>query len=229
MRSMKNKYMVFLVGMLLSVASVRSQQHFAFPSYKGLVMAGYQGWFNTPGDSSGRGWHHYQRRGVFGPGSCEIDCWPDVREYPTSYATPFVYAGGDTARVFSAYDAATVNLHFKWMKDYGIDGVFMQRFVAEIRNASGRRHFDKVLDNAMAAASRYRRAISIMYDLSGMAPGEEGIVLKDLDELTKKYGLLDGAERQKDRSMRNGRGESLGDRTGGGLGKGSTYLHHNGR
>ena len=194
-----------MIGMLLLVVQLRSQRHYAFPSYKGLVMAGYQGWFNTPGDSSGRGWHHYERRGVFAPGSCEIDLWPDVRDYPTTYATPFVYADGQTARVFSAYDAATVDLHFKWMKDYGIDGVFMQRFVAEIRNPGGRRHFDRVLDNAMAAAGKYHRAISIMYDLSGMAPGEEGIVLKDLDELTKKYELL------------------------GSRGKTPTYLHHKGR
>ena len=165
-----------------------------FPTYKGLVMAGYQGWFNTPGDSSGRGWHHYERRGRFAPGSCEIDLWPDVREYTTTYQTPFSYADGQTASVFSAYDSTTVNLHFKWMKDYGIDGVFMQRFVAEIRNASGRRHFNKVLDNAMAAARRYNRAISIMYDLSGMLPGEEQILLHDLDDLSARYDLLHGSK-----------------------------------
>lgn len=161
-----------------------------YPHYEGLVMAGYQGWFNTPGDGAGRGWHHYEHRGVFQPGSSEIDFWPDVSAYAKTYETPFVYADGSHARVFSAYDSSTIDLHFKWMKQYGIDGVFMQRFVTEIRNPSGKMHFTKVLDDAMKASGKYGRAISIMYDLSGMQPGEERIVLKDIDELSVRYGLL---------------------------------------
>jgi hypothetical protein len=163
-----------------------------YPSYEGLVMAGYQGWFNAPGDSTGRHWHHYERRGVFAPGSCEIDLWPDTREYAKTYPTPFKFSNNRTANVFSAYDASTVRLHFKWMKDYGIDGVFMQRFVAEIRNPSGKQHFNTVLDNAINAATQYDRALCIMYDLSGMHPGEEQLTLADLDELTVKYDLLHG-------------------------------------
>jgi hypothetical protein len=193
---------VTVVFFALFLGAIAQKQR--YPSYNGLVMAGYQGWFNTPGDSTGRNWHHYERRGVFGPGSCEIDFWPDTREYTKTYPTSFQYADGSTASVFSAYDAATVQLHFKWMKDYGIDGVFMQRFVGEIRNASGKKHFNAVLDNAMAAAKKYDRAICIMYDLSGMQPGEEEMTLRDLDELSAKYDLLHGS-------------------------LSPTYLHHHGR
>ena len=35
----------------------------AFTSYKGLVMAGYQGWFNAPDDGADRGWNHYSNHG----------------------------------------------------------------------------------------------------------------------------------------------------------------------
>lgn len=189
------RIIVSILFLCLLTGSMRAQSaHTAirYPSYNGLVMAGYQGWFNTPEDGAGRGWHHYARRGVFAPGSCEIDLWPDVREYKKTYATPFKYADGSTARVFSAYDKETVFLHFRWMKDYGIDGVFMQRFVAEIRNESGRRHFNKVLDNAMEASRKYDRAICIMYDLSGMQPGECAFVLRDLDDLSRRYDLQHG-------------------------------------
>lgn len=55
-----------------------------YNSYKGLVMAGYQGWFNTPDDGSGRGWHHYNGPKGFRPGSCSIDFWPEVSEYKNS-------------------------------------------------------------------------------------------------------------------------------------------------
>lgn len=164
---------------------------YQYPDFNGRVMAGYQGWFNTGSDGAERGWHHYERRSKFAPGSSEIDYWPDMREYKIKYPTDFKLSNGQTAQVFSSYDASTVNLHFKWMKQYGIDGVFMQRFIAEIRNVSGMRHFNHVLSSAMSASRQYKRDICIMYDLSGMQPGEELFLLKDLDRLTKQYGLLE--------------------------------------
>ena len=42
-------------------------------SYKGLVMAGYQGWFNCEGDGADRAWTHYSKSGKFEDGSCTID------------------------------------------------------------------------------------------------------------------------------------------------------------
>jgi len=154
-------------------------------------MAGYQGWFDTPGDGSGRGWYHYERRGQFRPGFCTIDLWPDVSEYPQTYETEFVYEDGSKARVFSSQDSTTVDVHFRWMKEYGLDGVFMQRFVGEISRPSGKKHFDMVLSYAMESAIRYERAISIMYDLSGMPQGGENILLKDIEELSVKHHLFD--------------------------------------
>lgn len=75
------------------------------------------------------------------------------------------------------------------MEEYGLDGVFMQRFVAEVRNPSGMRHFNRVLDNAMWAANHHGRAISIMYDLSGFRPGQEGFVLQDIQQLDRLFNL----------------------------------------
>ena len=58
-----------------------------YHSYKGLVMAGYQGWFNAPDDGANRQWHHYTGPDGFRPGSCTIDFWPDVSEYEKTYET----------------------------------------------------------------------------------------------------------------------------------------------
>ena len=161
-----------------------------YNSYKGLVMAGYQGWFNTPDDGSG-GWHHYNGPKGFRPGSCSVDFWPEVSEYKKLYKTEFTFEDGKPASVFSSYDESTVELHFKWMNQYGLDGVFMQRFVSEIRNESGLKHFNKVLNSAMKAANKYERAICVMYDLSGMKPGEEGLLLKDIAEIARQYSIKD--------------------------------------
>ena len=160
-----------------------------YNSYKGLVMAGYQGWFNAPDDGAGRGWYHYTGRNGFKPGSCTIDLWPDVSEYDKVYQTDFVFEDGTPATTFSSYDASTVDTHFRWMKEYGLDGVFMQRFVAEIRNKSGLKHFNKVLGSAMDAANKYNRAICVMYDLSGMVPGEEQILLRDIKDVAERHSL----------------------------------------
>ncbi len=160
-----------------------------YNSYKGLVMAGYQGWFNAPDDGAGRGWYHYQGRQGFKPGSTNVDLWPDVSEYPKLYDSPFKFDDGTIAQLPSPYDYSTVDTHFRWMKEYGLDGVFMQRFVGEVSNASGKRHFNQVLDNAMRAANKYERAICVMYDLSGQGKGVEERLLRDIDEVSRTHHL----------------------------------------
>ena len=195
-----------MMSELANAQRLKNSNKYIYPTYKGLVMAGYQGWFNTPEDGTGRAWHHYSRQGVFAPGSLEIDLWPDMTEYKKKYPTTFKFSDSSVAEVFSSYDKSTIDLHFKWLKEYGIDGVFMQRFVAEIKNPGGKHHFNTVLENAMEAAKKNNRAICIMYDLSGMRPSDTSLVLSDIDELNKKYALLDKT-----------------------AAKSPTYLHENGK
>lgn len=187
-----------MLAVVLSFAAIapmtsagKGKQYNSYKSYKGLVMAGYQGWFNTPGDGAGRAWRHYESRNGFTPGSCTIDLWPEMSEYEVTYPTDFTYEDGTKAHVFSSYDESTVDTHFRWMKEYGLDGVFMQRFVAEIRSKSGRKHFNKVLGSAMKAANKYERAIAVMYDLSGMRSGEEKLLLDDIKKVSKEFSLKD--------------------------------------
>jgi hypothetical protein len=165
-----------------------------YTSYKGLVMAGYQGWFTAEGDGAERGWHHYEKSGVFEPGMNTIDYWPDVSEYSKTYKTAFKYADGTDAFVYSPYDEESVDLHFKWMKEYGLDGVFMQRFVSEIKSVKGKRHFNKVLENALKASIKYQRAICVMYDLSGCSSADMQILINDWNELQQTFSLFDNVK-----------------------------------
>lgn len=164
---MRNTLLSFILLLIVYPSTLQAQRkHSAqtlFPTYKGLVMAGYQGWFRAAGDGSAARRYAYgdeQRSG--------IDAWPDVSEYEKTYETPFVLKDGTKARFFSSLDKSTVDLHFKWMQQYGVDGVFMQRFFNVTRGGNGRKEATTILSNALEAASRYKRAIAVMYDLSGL-------------------------------------------------------------
>ena len=170
--------------------TTESMSRVRFKSIRNLVMAGYQGWFNTSEDGAGLGWKHFEKEKEFKPGKCTIDLWPDVSEYEKTYETAFKLPDETPAKVFSSYDASTTDLHFKWMKQYGIDGVFMQRFVVSIRNQKGKDNYNKILNNAVLSAEKYDRAICLMYDLSGMEAGEEDILIRDWKELCEKYKLV---------------------------------------
>jgi len=137
----------------------------------GKVMTGYQGWFNCEGDGADLGWTHWarDRRRPFGPGNVTVDLWPDVSEYDDDelYTTAFHYEDGTPAKTFSSHNRKTVIRHFKWMRDYGIDGAFVQRFAHSLRNKAMRYHKDKVLSSAREGANRYGRTYTVMYDLTG--------------------------------------------------------------
>lgn len=171
--------MVLVMALQSAVAKPKHDKGSLFRGYKGLVMAGYQGWFNTPSDGAERGWVHYSKRGKFEPGSTNIDLWPDVSEYKVTYPTAFTFPDGKPARVFSSHDASTVDLHFKWMKDYQLDGVFMQRFVADLKNKKSSNHITTVLGHALTSATKYKRAIAVMYDFSGMQEKDADLVISD--------------------------------------------------
>lgn len=186
--------------MLLYIPALYAQRKHSpsslFMSYKGLVMAGYQGWFNAPGDGAGRGWNHYVAHGKLEPGNCKFDLWPATGEYKKTYETPFIQADGSAARLFSSYDASAVDLHFSWMRQYGIDGVFVQRFISNVKNPVSRRHNNTVLANALTSARKYRRAIAVMYDLSGMKPDDYETVINDWKYLVDSLRLTSRGRRQ---------------------------------
>jgi hypothetical protein len=159
-----------------------------YTSYKGLVMAGYQGWFTAKGDAANSGWTHYNQNGKFELGFATVDFWPDVSEYEKTYETAFSFPNGKRAHVFSPQDESTVDLHFKWMKEYGLNGVFMQRFLVTVKDK--RQQITKVFENALKAANKYNRAICVMYDLSGSRDSDLDIIVNDFEKLVKDYDLF---------------------------------------
>lgn len=139
-------------------------------SLVGKVMCGYQGWFNAPGDGTTRGWIHWGRGGEFSPNNCTVDMWPDVSELaPEEKFLAPDFFDGDDHYVFSSHNHNTVARHFKWMREYGIDGIYLQRFVTEVTpDSASFQHRNDVLDYCKAGANAFDRKYAVMYDLSGL-------------------------------------------------------------
>jgi hypothetical protein len=135
------------------------------------LMFGYQGWFGCPDDGSPLGaWEHWFRRGE--PASAatlRVDMWPDVSELSPDErcGTPLTLPDGRPAQLYSAYNPKTVDRHFQWMEQYGLPGVFLQRFTVRLDSAPVRGFRDAVAANARAAAESHGRVFAIMYDISG--------------------------------------------------------------
>jgi hypothetical protein len=143
----------------------------------GKVLIGYQGWFTCPADGSQR-WTHWSR-GVPTPETLTVELYPDVREFDPSELCeiPGMTIAGKPAYVFSSRNAKMVSRHFEWMREYGLDGVLVQRFVGEIRRK--RAEAEVVLKNIMNAARESGRTFAIEYDISGGNPETFAQTLKD--------------------------------------------------
>ena len=104
-------------------------------------------------------------------------------EYPLGalQATGFKYHGnGSVVNVYANAAEGVVDLHFQWMKDYGMDGVLLQRFISDVINpGKGLDHFNTILAQADAAAAKHGRTYAIMYDMSGAASTSSERYLKE--------------------------------------------------
>ncbi|HBG28108.1 MAG: hypothetical protein A2Y10_00900 [Planctomycetes bacterium GWF2_41_51] len=146
----------------------------------GKIMCGYQGWFNTPGDGTTRGWVHWGGGG-FSPVNCNVDMWPDMSEMTAGekFLASEFYDGSDHY-VFSSHNLTTVLRHFQWMQQYGIDGVYVQRFATEVTpNTPEFFNRNDVLSYCKQGANLYGRKYAVMYDLSGLQAGGTSAVIND--------------------------------------------------
>lgn len=133
----------------------------------GKVTVGYQGWFACTGDGAPiNGWWHWARNWGQTPSESNsaIVAWPDCRDYPTTYRTAFANLGnGQPAALFSSYDQSTVDVQFRWMKQYGIDTAALQRFNPTGGEGPTR---DAMAGRVRSAAESQGVKFYVMYDVS---------------------------------------------------------------
>jgi hypothetical protein len=200
---MKSK-LVAIALMCIAFSSIAQKYVPTNTTLNGKVMFGYQGWHATPYDGSGNNaWRHYFGGSLPDAKNADFDVWPDMREYPddVTEATNMHYPDGKPAKLYSAYKYGAVDVHFKWMQEHELDGVFEQRFISDIRGKGGRRHFNQVVRNVQKASEKYQRVYCIMYDISGAGPNWKKDLMNDWMFLVDSLNIT----------------------------KGKSYLHHNGK
>lgn len=136
----------------------------------GKVVVGYQGWFGCSGDGSPfNSWRHWVASGPPAANNQSFELWPDMREYEHTYTTNYAGLGnGEPAKLFSNWDDQTVDLHFQWMKDYGIDCAALQRFGNYLNKDVRDKNFKNgLLEKERAAAEKHHVKFYVMYDISG--------------------------------------------------------------
>ena len=189
----KHPAILLLLIILFSAFSIQARaQTVDATTLNNKVMAGYQGWFRVPSDPMGNGgWSHtfnsYRSRGgqngqnqpqTTPPGSptdpslLAFDTWPDMSEYSTSekYIVPgYTYPDGKPAELYSPLNYQTVLRHFQWMKEYGIDGVWLSEFCGHFKGgtqASDTTYRYQVMLNVKKAAEATGRTWAFMWDMS---------------------------------------------------------------
>jgi len=170
---MKNNYtllITLLIG-VLSVVSTDSSFSVDPSTLDNKILIGYQGWFNTPSDGADVGWRHWSHSTSHGPTSNDavFDLWPAMEEYVEKEDDPtLVYQHNNPVQFFSSYRKSTTQVHFRWLQQYSLDGVFLQRFLNEVESDPAFfKERNQVLLQVADNAQRFGRTFAVMYDLSG--------------------------------------------------------------
>jgi len=157
---------------------------------KKKVLAGYQGWV-----TAGKKWNHWSEGGKLPTSmNAHFELLPELGEYPSGslYKTGLHYnRDGSAVKLYANDGEGVVDLHFKWMADYGIDGVLLQRFVHDVvdQQGSGLKFRNTVLAHMDAAATNHGRTYALMYDISGSPNATYWIngIKNDYLKYIKKY------------------------------------------
>jgi hypothetical protein len=146
---------------------LRSRKPVDASTLVGKHLVGYQGWFGTPNDGQNNGWDHWFR-GEPTAENANFDLYPDTREFFDSelFDTALTLKDGRRAGLFSSHNVRTLQRHFDWMADYGIDGVSIGRFINGTKVDHIRQRLDGFLQKLRRAAEASGRVFFIWYDVT---------------------------------------------------------------
>ena len=147
---------------LTGLAGTRHAGDPVFTGLEGRILAEYRGAMRVPVEGLA-----FARESLV-----DIDQWPDMTEYVKTHETGLKLANGETARTVTSADAETADTHFRWMREYGVDGVFLHRSLHDAAS-SDRAWSAKVLKAALSGAAKNGRAVAVVWDLTGFDPAKD--------------------------------------------------------
>ena len=142
----------------------------ALRALSGRLIVGYQGWFGCPQDTPENArWEHWFYNNKSDVSNLAVDLLPSVAQLRKEDLCPTQMRRTDDSpiSVFSSQNPRVVNTHFRWMREHGLDGAAVQRFVSSLATPSLKTRSDRVLLNARAAAEVNERVFYVTYDVSG--------------------------------------------------------------
>lgn len=156
---------------------------------KNKVLAGYQGWAGARST-----WDHWSKDGKTPSAqasNAHFEMVPQAGEYPSNslHDTGFKYSGnGSVVRLYENAADGVVDLHFRWMADYGLDGVLIQRFIVECTTPGpALTQRNTILRQVDAAASAHGRAYAMMWDMSGASAQWDADIKTDWNKYVRNY------------------------------------------
>jgi hypothetical protein len=138
----------------------------SYSEFTGKSVAGYQLWFAAGNATSG--WVHWSGNTPPAANKTHVEIYPDVSEYAETDLVQTALANlgnGTLSKLFTSSSKTVIDKHFQWMKEYGIDGAAVQRFIGGIGGA--------IVNSPNAASLKIKQAAEatgrifyICYDIS---------------------------------------------------------------
>jgi hypothetical protein len=108
----------------------------SYSEFTGKSVAGYQVSFAAGNATSG--WVHWSGNAPPAAKKTHVEIYPDVTEYAETDLVQTALANlgnGSLSKLFTSSNKTVIDKHFQWMKEYGIDGVAVQRFIGGVGGA----------------------------------------------------------------------------------------------
>ena len=155
---------------------------------KNKVLLNYRGAFGSSKQTKAWSQYFHDLEGK----RPKFDYWPEISELDENdlFETNIPGSGGKMGMLYESGSERVVHQHFQWLADYQLDGVLLERNLANENFEVIESERNALLGAVKNAAVNFDRVFGLKYDVSGSSlEGLANFVLEDWKELVDQ-GLL---------------------------------------